>query len=114
MSDTERYFWEKVGYPNDRSFFKLIERQYFQNFPITIEDNNHEMHIYGQDVNETKGKCTRGTPERARNITTMQIPQTIKYIHPKVTLSMDNFFLQVIDFLNNISSGYKYHTVRWL
>ena len=42
----------------------------------------------------------------------MDIPETIKDLHPTINLLADYFFIQGIAFLHTISRGYKFRTVE--
>ena len=46
------------------------------------------------------------------DITMIDIPDTIKYLHPHIHLSADYFFIQGIVFLRIISRGYDFRTIE--
>ena len=91
-ADKARSFCKKIGYPGYKKYFKLLEKQYFQNCPITVEDAKTALHIYGPDIEGLKGKKVRQKPDKITEITRVNIPDTIKDLHPNINLSAD-FFL---------------------
>ena len=44
----------------------------------------------------------------------INIPDTIKELHPTISLSADYFFVQGVAFLRSISNGYDFRTVEHL
>ena len=105
-ADIARDFRRKIGYPGYRKYFKLLEIQYFRNCPLTVDDAKRALHIYGPDVESLKGKTVRNTPNAIEDMTRVDIPETLKDLHPHVNLSADYFFVQGIAFLHSISCGY--------
>ena len=69
------------------------------------------MHIYGPDVESLKGKTVRSRPAPIEDMTRVNMPDTIKDLHPRINLSADFFFVQGIAFLHSISRGYDFRTI---
>jgi hypothetical protein len=92
-ADIAREFRRRLDYPGYRKYFKLLESNYFRDCPITVEDGKRALHIYGPDVESLKGKTVRRTPEAIKDATLVDIPNTIKDLHPHVNLSADYFFV---------------------
>ena len=59
-----------------------------------------------------KGKTVRRTPQAIEDIARVNIPDTLKDLHPHVNLSADFFFVQGIAFLHSISRGYDFRTIE--
>ena len=59
-----------------------------------------------------KGKTARKTPQVIEDITRVNIPDTLKDLHPHVNISADYFFVQGIAFLHSTSRGYDFRTTE--
>ena len=110
-ADMAREFREKIGYPGNRKSFKLLEINYFRNFPLPIEDAKRSLHKHGPDVEILKGKTVKRRTDVIQDMTRVGILETLKDLHPHIYLSADNFFVQGIAFLYSISRGYDFRTV---
>jgi len=63
--------------PDHKFFIKLIEKNYFRNSPVTVQDAKRAMIIYGTDFAFLKGKSVRKRPDSIQKIQTIPLPQTI-------------------------------------
>ena len=77
-----------------------------------MEDAKRALHIYGPDIEGLKGKNVRQKPDKIKEITRVNIPDTIKDLYPNINLSADFFFVQGIAFLHSVSEGYDFRTVE--
>ena len=59
-----RKFRKHLGYPRYNRYFKLLEANYFRNYPITVDDVKTALHIYCPDKESLKGKSRRKRPEK--------------------------------------------------
>ena len=103
-----------MGYPGYKRYFLLLETNYFRNCPLTVEDAKRALHIHGPDIDSLKGKKVRAKPETINEIIRVDVPDTIKDLHPHINLSVDYFFVQGIAFLHSISEGYNFRTVEYI
>ena len=108
-----RKFRKHLGYPRYKRYFKLLETNYFRNCPITVDDAKRALHIYGPDKESLKGKSRRRKPDKIMDGIMIDIPDTIKDLHPNAHLSAGYLFVQGIAFLHSISRGYSYRTVEY-
>ena len=90
-ADLARDFRRKIGYPGYRKYFMLLETNYFRNCPLTVDDAKRALHIYGPDVESLKGKTVRKTPKAIEDMTRVNLPETLKDLHPHANLSVDYF-----------------------
>ena len=97
-ADSAREFRRKIGYPGYQKYFQLLEKQYFRNCPLTVDDAKRALHIYGPDVESLKGKTTRRTPQAIEDIARVSISDTLKDLHPHVNLSADFFSYRGLHF----------------
>ena len=103
QADAAREFRKQLSYPGYKKYFRLLETNYFRNCPITVDDAKRALHIYGPDGESLKGKMTRRRPQRIGEAIMINIPDTIKELHPTISLSADYFFVQGIAFLHSLS-----------
>ena len=68
-----------------------------------VDNAKRALHIYGPDVESLKGKKVRHSSMPIKDITMIDILDTIKDLHPHINLSADYFFVQGISFLYSIS-----------
>ena len=111
-ADLARKFRKYLGYPGYKRYFRLLETNYFIDCPLTVDDAKRALHIYGPDVEALKGKQTRARASKIVDGQRIEIPDTIKDLHPHIHLSADYFFVQGIAFLHSISRGYNMRTVE--
>ena len=45
-ADLAREFRKKLGYPGYERYFHLLEKHYFRNCPLTVEDAKRALHIW--------------------------------------------------------------------
>ena len=57
--DVAREFRKQLSYLGYQKYFRLLETNYFRNFPITVDDTKRASHIYESDVDNLNGKMTR-------------------------------------------------------
>ena len=90
-ADAARLFRKHLGYPGYRKYFKLLESNYFRNCPVTVDDAKRALHIYGPDVESLKGNSVRRSPLPINELDMVEIPNTLKDLHPTINLSADYF-----------------------
>ena len=95
--------YRKIGYPGYKKFFKLLEKNYFRNCPVTTDDVKRVLYIYAVDLAVPKGKMTRPSAVPIVNRPPVIIPKTITDLHPTINVSVDYLFIQSIPFLHTFS-----------
>jgi hypothetical protein len=81
--------------------------------PVTIEDINLAMQVYGPDIATIKGKSTRSRPIPAVK-QHIEIPSTLMEIQKDVTLSIDGLEVNSLKFLTTISHDLCYRTAQYV
>ena len=110
--DMVKKFRKHLGYPGYKRYFRLLETNYFIDCPLTVDDAKRALHIYGPDIESLKGKRTRAKASKIIDGQRVEIPNSIKDLHPHIHLSVDYFFVQGIAFLHSISRGYNMRTIE--
>ena len=70
------------------------------------------LHIYGPDIEGLKGKKVRHKSDKIKEIARVNIPNTIKDLHPNINLLAYFFFVQGTAFLYSVSECYGFRTVE--
>ena len=95
-ADMVRNLHLKIGYPGYQNFFKLLETIFFRNCPLTSDDAKKSLHI--NDPDTLKGKMTRHSASKIKNLQQIRIPRTITDTHPTVDISADFLFIRCVAF----------------
>ena len=103
--------YRKIGYTGYKIVFKLLEKDYFRNYPVTTNDAKGALYIYVVDLAVLKGKMTRPSAAPIVNRPPVTIPKTITDLHSTINLSVDYLFIQSIPFLHTFSRGYEFRTI---
>ena len=111
-ADMARDLHLKIGYPGYQKCFKLFETNFFRNCPLTLDDAKRSLHI--NDPDTLKGKMTRSSASKIKNLQQIRIPVTITDIHPTVDISVDFPFIQCVAFLHTISRGFEFRTIEMI
>ena len=80
---------KSLGYPSYQEFFRLIQRQYIIDCPITVDDVKLAIHIYGPSSAMRKGKTTSKRPSCIKIEDQIKLPLSIKERHKNITLGLD-------------------------
>jgi hypothetical protein len=93
----------------------MIREQELRNCPITTDDANHALKIYGTNVDALRGKTTWTTPEHVpSNQLRPALPFEILDAHKEVTLCVDLVFVDGITFLGSVSRNKHFTTAERL
>ena len=61
-AERSRDFFNKLGMPGYRKYFRTLEKNQIRNCTVTIDDAKVSMHIFGREPASIKGKATRKKP----------------------------------------------------
>ena len=111
-ADMARDLHLKIGYPGYQKCFKLFETNFFRNCPLTLDDAKRSLHI--NDPDTLKGKMTRSSASKIKNLQQIRIPVTITDTHPTVDISVYFPFIQCVAFLHTISRGFEFRTIEMI
>lgn len=103
-----------VGRPSHATFLKMIRNNLLQNCPITVNDANNALKIYGPDLGSVRGKTVRRTPHIVHSDLIEELPKEIINSHGKVTICMDIFFVDGLAFLSTVSRGIRFVTAEYI
>ncbi len=80
-----------LGMPSYNRLMKMINGNEIRNCPITVEDVQRAVHIYGADVAMLKGRMVRQPPQHVPPMIPTPLPQNFINHHGKVIMSFDFF-----------------------
>ena len=111
-AELARRVYELVGRPSHAMFIKMIREQHLPNCPVTVDDANRAVKIYGTDVAALQGKTTRRTPEHVPSNQLYPLPLSLLDAHKQVTICFDIFFVDGITFFATVSRNIHFITVE--
>jgi Reverse transcriptase (RNA-dependent DNA polymerase) len=90
----------------------MIEQNQLVGCPITVDDANRALKIYGSDVPTLRGKTVRKTPEHIpSNQERTELPKLLEE-HGRVTICFDIFFVDGHAFFSTVSRNIHFITVE--
>ena len=96
-----------MGFPGNEVFKKIIQNNLIKNCPITVDDFNRALQIFGTSESILKGRMTAPS-QTSHDIITTSIPQEIKNIYKNIQLYVDLFYINGLAFMIAISSKITY------
>ena len=90
--------------PGYNRFIRLVEKNYFRDSPITVEDVRRALDIYGQEEATIQGRRTRSRPQRIQQRQILNIPQAIKDRHGDISISIDYLYVQGVPLLHSCNT----------
>ena len=100
-----------VGRPSTTTFMDLLKRNGIANCPVTPADIEAAEYIFGPDIGSLKGKTMRCNPPTINSPVTT-IPAGILKCYQKVTLCVDNMYINKVAMLVSISRNIKFATIE--
>jgi hypothetical protein len=101
-ADKARKYYRTLGYPSVTDFRWVVQSNLIQNCPVTVQDIDVALEIWGPDVAALKGKTSRGkSPIVAPDF--VKVPPDILSAHRDVCLAADIFFVNKIPFFLTVS-----------
>ena len=110
-AEIARHLYVLVGRPSHRDFITFIRNNTLKNCPVTTDDANRALYIYGPDVAALRGKTKRRQPKPADALPIVQVPRNILKAHPHIDICADIFFVNQNQFFHTISKVIKLRTV---
>lgn len=111
-ADAARRLYVLVNRPSHATFIRMIRDNLLVNCPVTVDDANRAVKIYGPDVAALRGKTTRRTPPHVPSHTLRPIPSSLLEAHRLVTLCFDIFYVDGFTFLLTVSRNLHFITVE--
>jgi hypothetical protein len=103
-ADAARNLLHTLAYPTVRDMKTVLKMNSIKNCPVTEQDVDLAVKIYGNDLASLKGKTTRRKPT--------PVVQDVVSIPPEL-VSIDTIFVNGMSFLTTISSHIRYRTAQW-
>ena len=111
-ADAARALYRKLGRPAEADFRSMLRGNLIRNCPVTADDAQRALTIYGPDVATLKGKMAHdGASVRTPTFDAVPLPPSILKHHRNVTLCVDFFFCQGHAFFHTIFRGIGFRTV---
>ena len=105
-----RQLYKHIGMPGYSTFKYMLENNLIHNCPVTVEDVQRCIYVYGEDTGTLQGRTTRSRPRPIPAIGYLPLAPSILEQHQHVMLSADYFFVNGIPFLHTYSRGFCYRT----
>jgi hypothetical protein len=106
--------YDLVGRPSHSLFVKMIRQNQLANCPITADDANRALNIYGADVNALRGKTVRRAIDHIPSNQLSHMPSEFMEKHGDVTLCIDIFYVDEMKFLLTTARNIRFVTVHRL
>ena len=103
----------KVGYPSDKDLKSILKLGLLHNCPVSPNDLDNAVSIYGLSIPSMKGNTTQKTPDPVRT-SMIPVPPELKLIHKDVVLGIDIMFVNRIPFLVLTAETIGFNTVDHL
>jgi hypothetical protein len=100
--EVARTLYATLSYPSWKDFNWIIQSIRIKDCPVTIEDADVALKIWGKNIAALKGKTTRCKPiPVVRDF--VKVPHEVLNLHKEVFLTADNFFVNRIPFFLTLS-----------
>ena len=109
-----RHLYALLGRPSPNDFIKFVRNNQLKNCPVSVDDANRSIRIYGPDIPALRGKSVRIQPTHVIVPEISPVPDDILRDHSNIHLCIDICFVNNIPFLVTISRSIKLRTVDHL
>ena len=110
MAELAKKLQQNMGFPGNDVFKKILRNNLVINFPVTVDDFNRSLQIFGTSESILKGRMTAPT-QVSHRIATSSVPDELKNTHKNVQLFTDFFFVNGLCFLVVISDIITYLSI---
>ena len=112
-AEVARTLYAKLSYPSWKDFKWVIQSNQIKDCPVTVQDVDVALKIWGKNVPALKGKTTRSKPRPvARDF--VKVPVEILKLHKEVFLTANIFFVNKIPFFLTLSCKICFTAVNHL
>ena len=94
-AEEARKLYLHCNMPGQKRFMKLVEKNYFRDSRVTVEDVKRAVAIYGKEEAELQGGATRQRPQPLATLLRMSLTETIKDLHSEIPVSADFLLYRV-------------------
>jgi hypothetical protein len=112
-AEITRNLYKTFSYPSMKYFKWVIRSNQIKDCPVTIQDIDVAMKIWGKNIAALKGKTTRSKmhPVARENV---KVPKELLRLHKEVFLTTDIFFVNKIPFFLALSHKICFTAVNHL
>ena len=101
-AEVARTLYATLSYPSWKDFKWVIRSNQIKDCPVTVQDVDVALKIWGKNIAALKGKTTRAKPNPvARDF--VKVPKELLKLHKEVFLTADIFFVNKIPFFLTLS-----------
>lgn len=104
--------YELVGRPSHSLFLKMIRHNQLANCPVTVDDANRALDIYGTNVDALRGKTVRRAVDHVASNQLSHMPCEFMKKHGDVTLCFDIFYVDEMKFILTVSRNIRFITIH--
>ena len=112
-AERARVLYASLSHPSITDFKWILRTNQIKDCPVTVQDAEVALKIWGPNIAALKGKTTRRTPDPVV-MDNVAIPTQIRELHHEVTLAVDIIFVNGIPFFLTISKKLYFTTVTHL
>lgn len=106
-----RALYRKLVYPSQQYFEYMLRHNKIRNCPVTCEDAQRAIAIFGPSVAGLQGKTVNRGSTHVESFVPERIPAIIRERHPNITMCMDIFYVNGNPFFTTISRKINFRTV---
>jgi hypothetical protein len=107
-AEVAKKLYSMLGRPSLKDYIQIIRQNGIKNCPVTVQDIERAIAIWGQDLGAVVGRTTRKRP------ITIDKDVFIRETTDYTILYIDFFFICGLTFLLSISKGYNLLVVKYL
>jgi hypothetical protein len=112
-ADLARNLYKNLSYPSMKDFKWVIRSNLIKDCPVTVQDIDVALNIYGKNIAALKGKTTRSKSIPVAG-DYVRVPTELMKIHKEVFLTTETFFVNKIPFFLTLSRKICFTTVNHL
>ena len=98
MAELAKKLQQNMGFPGNEAFKKILQNNLIMNSPVTVDDFNRSLQIFGTSEPILKGRMTAPT-QVSHRISTSSVPDELKNSHKNIQLFTDLFYVNGSCFL---------------
>ena len=112
-AEVARTLYATLSYPSWKDFKWVIRSNQIKDCPVTVQDVDVALKIWGKNIAALKGKTTRSKPSPvAKDF--VKVPTELLKLHREVFLTLDIFFVNKIPFFLTLSRKICFTAVNHL
>ena len=97
MAELAKKLQQNMGFPGNDAFKKILQNNLILNSPVTVDDFNRSLKIFGTSESILKGRMTAPS-QVSHSMTTSPVPDELKRTHKNVKIYTDLFYVNSLCF----------------